>query len=152
MPLNQRRPRCPTKILPGSTKPRWTMTSLIVPATFSDALLQYPQAVWVRENDQNNPSGGVEEWNPADEGEDPWPSAEWQLVQARMPMTGIQIGYLYHGASTFVAGDPVLPGCPDPETGTEPYISTFGFEDYPLNDWRVFTDFDAVDVQSTCCD
>lgn len=138
------RPRDTLRISEESTKPRWVMDNLIVTATFSDGLSQSPQAVWIRQTG-NDPE--IEDHDPDVEG--PWPSAQWQLVQARYVPTAV--GNVYYNGPNYLT-DPEET-CPDPGDPETPLSSkmfralvTIGsiIASYP--------DFEVVDDACACCE
>lgn len=138
-PANMR-PRDKFKLMSGSTRPRWSSSSYIVPATYSDMLSHDPQAVWAWST--ADPEVGVDDWDP-NFAPGPWPTAKKQLVQAQFSPTG-RIGITYTGPNESADFDAVC----ESEEGDDPIV----FFKIRIGVRIAATDFDAVDVQCTCCD
>jgi hypothetical protein len=123
----------------------------IVAATYTDSLMQFPQAVWSRAVGADPTYAN--EWDPdydAPYGQGPWLSACWQLVQARYVPAGVaQI--LFNGSNDLVPGFEET--CEDPSNPGVPQHASI-FRAYTSNGGRVIpqVDFDAVDVPCVCCD
>lgn len=140
------RPRNPLFLPLASTRPRWAQINYIVCCTNSDSFTQFPQAVWIRTNDDppNDPEDPAY-WDPDDDMQPgPWDSAIWDAVQARFSPTGIYI-------IRYFMDDPEIV-CPDEE---EEEVTAQTFRAHFHNAGGVFygfTDYDAVACECSCCD
>lgn len=152
------RPRDKLRLSEGSILPRWSNDSYIIPATFTDALMRFPQAIWRRAigndppDDEEDPNWYDPDWD--DEfGFGPWPSAKWQLVLARMIPVGACWVY-YTGPNDEITL--VDETCADPGDPETPQYSTV-FRALTISTGglsRIIptTDFEAVDEQPVCCE
>lgn len=146
------RPRDPLKLPYGSDKSRWSLTSYIVSATYSDSLSQMPQAIWKRIID-GDPTVGVDDWDPdwdPPSGNGPWPSAQWQLLLARYFPTYAGYSPVYTGPDFGLYSDEET--C---STDPEVEVTTVFFRIYvttTASGMFSIPDFDVVDRPLVCCE
>lgn len=147
--LDNMRPRNLLKIIGSSVTAVWSGGNVVIPATFSDALLQEPQTVWIRplNNDPNNGPDYDPIFHNPDKLDQTWPSGRWQRISTRYIPTGY-VGLKWTGPySDYIYR---VFNCFEGDFEEPPSLVVFGFIlESPRN---LFTDFDAVDEQGVCCD